>query len=73
MLCEEPQLNERLEGGKPGRALASWGSLEPQAPALPQSAIDQAVPGSSAECRAACHHQQLSSALPLEHNMVTPV
>lgn len=31
MLCEEPQLNERLEGGKPGRALALC-SLGPAGP-----------------------------------------
>lgn len=58
--------------GKPGRAPAPW-LAEPQAPVPPQSVIHQAEPGSSAERGGACHHQQLRSALPPEHNMVTPV
>lgn len=70
MLCKESQQNERLEERKSRRA------PDPQL-AQPQThistAIDQAAFGSRGKRCAACHQQQLSSALPLEHNMVTPV
>lgn len=68
-LCEETQHKERLEReksrGAPDLQLA-------QSQAFISIAIDQAAPGSHGKRCSACHQQQLSSALPLEHNMVTP-
>lgn len=70
MLCKESPQNERLEGGKL-RGAPDLQLAQPQALIIPD--IDQTAPGSHGKHCAACHQQQLSSALPLEHNMVTPV